>query len=199
MVKEDALVVQETTEIVELLPFESRSDVELIKAIAGSLKQGHDLHEVRIQALEISKQRLEAKVDKGFELVGKELQTIKHEAEKERIHSEYARKEAKEAKQEVAQLWRSLYEVQTVAKVADVKADGAKEAAKTNRNAFLGIDPLLIVLTSAIALTAIFALINIRIERPQDTQKQPQRSTILCGQDVRCNFNGNPTDFKGGV
>lgn len=129
--KDDAIVLVEAKEIMEALPIEVHNDHELASAIVVSLRQGLDKHEARIKALDLAHRRLEAKVDKGFQLANQEIQSIKQRAEIEAIHAQYTRQTANEARQEVAQLWRSLYEVQAVAKVADVKAEGAKDIAKS--------------------------------------------------------------------
>lgn len=129
--KDDAIVLVEAKEIMEALPIEVHNDHELASAIVVSLRQGLDKHDVQIKALDLAHKRLEAKVDKGFQLANQEIQAIKQRAEIEAIHAQYTRQTANEARQEVAQLWRSLYEVQAVAKVADVKADGAKDIAKS--------------------------------------------------------------------
>jgi hypothetical protein len=129
--KDDAIVLVEAKEIMQALPIEAHSDHQLASAIVVSLRQGLDKHEVQIKALDLAHRRLEAKVDKGFQLANQEIQSIKQRAEIEAIHAQYTRQTANEARQEVAQLWRSLYEVQAVAKVADVKAEGAKDIAKS--------------------------------------------------------------------
>lgn len=194
-------IIDDAAEIMQDLPPQLQNDSHMMECVIEGLSAGLQKHEVRIIANEVAIARLEKTVSHGFGLVNQELQTIKHEAEKERIHAQYARQEAQQAKAEVSQLWRSLYEVQTVAKVADAKADGAKDVAKTSSR-FMGFDPLLTVLTCAIALTAIFVLMSIRIEK----KEEPKGSTIRCGEDVQCTYHGNPADynqapknFKGGV
>lgn len=206
MTKDDALVVQETREILEVLPAESRSDVELVRAIAGSLREGQDRHDVEIKAIRLAHQRLESRVDKGFELIAKDLTQIKHAAEKDRIHASYAQKAAEQAKAEVSQtkaevatLWRSLYEVQTVAKVAESKADGAKDIAKESRKGF-GIDPTWVMVFTAALIFIVLSLFT-RVEKVPQTApaKESQGSVIRCGVDVSCSYTGTPRPVKNGV
>lgn len=202
MPKDDALVVQETREIVEFLPVESRSDVELVKAIAGSLREGQDRHEVQLKALELAHKRLERKVDKGFELVAKDLQSIKHEAQIDRVHASYAKQAAEKAAAIAEQAWAKTQEVAIGVAKAEAKADGARDLAK-NSNKMFGFDPLAGMAICSLAI--IFALwtVSMRVEK----KEEPKGSTIRCGEDVQCTYHGNPADynqapakhFKGGV
>ena len=160
--KDDAIVLLEAKEIMQALPIEVHNDHELASAIVVSLRQGLDKHDVQIKALNLAHRRLEAKVDKGFQLASQEIQAIKQKAEIEAIHAQYTRQTATEARQEVAQLWRSLYEVQAVAKVADVKADGAKDIAKSRT--FDGSNPLYGMAFTAILIIFILAFFT-RVER----------------------------------
>ncbi len=197
----DLAIIDDAVEIMSDLPSQLQNDSQMMECVIEGLNAGLQKHEVRIIANEAAIARLEKTVSYGFGLVNQEIQGIKHDAQIDRVHAEYARRDAQEAKAEVAQLWRSLWEVQTTAKVAEAKAEGAKDVAKTS-NRFMGFDPLLTVLTCAIALTAIFVLISIRIEK----KEEPKGSIIKCGEDVQCTYNGNPANynqapskFKGGV
>ena len=160
--KDDAIVLVEAKEIMEALPIEVHNDHELASAIVVSLRQGLDKHDVQIKALDLAHKRLEAKVSKGFQLANQEIQAIKQRAEIEAIHAQYTRQTANEARQEVAQLWRSLYEVQAVAKVADVKAEGAKDVAKSRT--LDSSNPLYGMAFTAILIIFILAFFT-RVER----------------------------------
>lgn len=198
--KDEAIVLAEAREIIEVLPVESQSDIELAKAIVGSLQAGQDPHEVEIKAIKIAHQRLESKVNKGFELVAKDLQTIKHEAEKDRIHAQYARQDAQEAKAEVSQLWRSLFEVQTISKVAEAKAEGAKETAKNSR--WTNFDPLTGMTVCAIGIVALLALFaNVRVENNKPAPPSRNIDLLTCGVEVTCipNQPRQPIPNRGGV
>jgi|GEM_PF-2496864 len=192
MVKDDDLVVQETREIVELLPDESRFDIELVKAIAGSLREGQDRHVVQIKALELAHQRLESKVDKGFELVASEFQKVRHEAEKDRIRADHTREMFQQTRAIAEQSWAKIQEVAIGVAKAEAKAEGARDLAKESRKGF-GIDPAwAMVFTAALIFIVLAAFTRVeRVEKPS-TVKESQGSVIKCGVDVTCNYTGTP-------
>jgi hypothetical protein len=186
MFKDDALVVQETTEIVELLPIESRSDIDLVKAIAGSLREGQDRHDVEIKAIQLAHQRLESKVDKGFELIAKDLTQIKHAAEKDRIHASYAQRAAEQAREIAEQAWAKTQEVAIGVVKAEAKAESARDLAKESRKGGFGIDPYWGMGFTALLIFVVLACFT-RVEKvPEHVAPVPQSKTLTCGVDVGC-------------
>lgn len=184
MTKDDALVVRETREIVQALPVESQSDKDLVMAIAGSLREGQDRHAVQIRALELAHKRLERKVDKGFELIAKDLQAVKHSAEIDRVHSNYAKQIAEQA-------WAKTQELAIGVAKAEAKADGARDIAKTTSR-LSGIDPWVPVALTAIIIFVALAMFT-RVEKQESRPaKESQGSVIKCGVDVQCTYTGTP-------
>lgn len=193
MVKDDALVVQETTEIVELLPVESRFDLELVKAIAGSLREGHDRHVVEIQAIQLAHQRLEAKVDHGFLLVN-------HELEKERIHRNYLQENLNKLHNSLDRVVDRVQSVATQVVYAEAKAESARETAKNSR--WANFDPLTGMTVCAIGIVALLCLFSTKIEVKDKPVTPPPRTDLLtCGVNVTCipNQSNQPVPARGGV
>jgi hypothetical protein len=186
MPKDDAIVIAEAREIVELLPVEAQSDKELVKAIIGSLQSGIDRHEVQIQAQNIAHQRLEAKVDRGFILVN-------HELEKERIHRGHLEKTVDRLHGTLDKTTEYVQKIATQVVQAEAKAEGAKELAKNSR--WANFDPLSGMLLSALGIISIMALFTFS-QKPTYVQPAPvpqsNKSIIRCGEDVNCTFVGPP-------
>lgn len=191
MTKDDALVVRETREIVQALPVESQSDKDLVMAIAGSLREGQDRHAVQIRALELAHKRLERKVDKGFELISKDLQAVKHSAEIDRVHANYAKQAAEQARAIAEQAWAKTQELAIGVAKAEAKADGARDIAKTTSR-LSGIDPWVPVALTAIIIFVALAMFT-RVEKQESRPaKESQGSVIKCGVDVQCTYTGTP-------
>ncbi len=195
--KTDAIVLRETEAIMVDLPHELRQDEEILDAVITSLQQGLSVHSVRLDALEIAALKLEAKVDKGFELVSNEFQKVRHEAELDRVHAEYAKATALEAKATAEQALNRTHEIATTAAVADAKADGAAKMAGRN-NFGWGLDPM----TATICTMSLVLIIGLLISSIKD-QKEPkeQGSVIKCGVDVSCTYDNRPqpANNRGGV
>jgi len=203
MTKDDALVVQETREIVQALPVESQCDKDLVMAIAGSLREGQDRHAVQIKALELAHKRLERKVDKGFELIAKDLQAVKQEAREDRIHAAYAKQAAEQAKAIAEQSWAKLQEVAVGVAKAEAKADGARDIAKTTSR-FAGIDPWVPVALTAVIIFIALAMFT-RVEKQERRPERESQSSVaptpapLPANTYDCagsKFNGSTVDFS---
>lgn len=192
--KEDAIVLLETQAIMRDLPAELQHDDEILNAVIESLQKDVSTVLVRQDALEIAQIKLKAQVDKGFELVAGEFQKVRHEAEVDRVHAQYAKQSAVEAKQAAEQALIKIQEVAVTAAVASAKADGAKDIAK--RPAYLGGDPVLTFL--AVAIVGVLALITMsRVSVAPAVENKG--STIKCGVDVNCIYEGQPKPIRGGV
>jgi chromosome segregation ATPase len=181
MSKDDAIVIAEAREIVELLPVESQSDKELVKAIVGSLQSGQNRHEVEIKALKIAKDRLEAKVDQGFVLVN-------HELEKERIHRGYLEKNVDRLHSNLDRATDYIQQVATRVIRAEANSESAKEAAKNSR--WANFDPLTGMVICAIGIIALMALGSlVKIEKVKESAPQPVSQPTpeyRCGVQVAC-------------
>jgi hypothetical protein len=138
--KSDAIVLVEATEIMESLPSAMRHDDQIMDSVIESLQSGVSKLSARQDALEIAQLKLQETVAHGFGLVNNEIQSIKHEAEKDRIHANYAQQKAEEAKRFAENALAKVQEVAIGVVKAEAKADGARDLAKqSNRFQF---DPL---------------------------------------------------------
>ena len=192
--KDDAIILRETEAIMHELPAQLQHDDEILDAVIESLKKGVSVGSVRQDAIEIAHMKLESKVDKGFELVAGEFQKVRHEIERDRVHAQYAKQSAIEAKQTAEQALNKIHEVATVAAVASAKADSAKDIAK--RPAFFGGDPVLTFLSVAIVgVLALAAMTRVSVSTPAETRG----SVIKCGVDVSCSYQDRPVPARGGV
>jgi hypothetical protein len=178
MLKDDAIVLSEAREIMATLPVESRGDVELAKAIIGSLQTGQDRHDVEIKAQAIAHQRLEAKVDQGFILVN-------HELEKQTIHRGYLEKNLTQLQSTLERTVDFTQKLATQVVHAEAKADSAKDLAKNSR--WANFDPLTGMVICAIGLIALMALGSlVKIEKVKEVEPQSQQQQARCGIEVRC-------------
>ena len=199
MVKDDAIVISEATEIMQSLPTAMQRDDQIMDSVITSLQQGQSMAAVRMDALEIAHMKLEKTVAHGFALVGDQIVAIKHEAKIDRIHAEYAQKEAQQAAIKAEKALEKAHEVAIAAAKAEAKADGARDEAK-RANRFVMADPLLIMLGAAIlvvAAMASFARLQV-VTEPKTEQSTP----LICGKDLACNIPMQPqpaNNFKGGV
>lgn len=179
MLKDDALVVQETREIVATLPTESRSDIELIKAIAGSLREGHDRHDVEIKAEKLARQRLEVKVDHGFMLVN-------HKFEKEQIHRDYLQKNLLQLQSTLDRTVDFTQKIATQVVMAEAKADSAKDLAKNSR--WANFDPLTgMVICAGLMIVVMILGSFVKVQQIKEPDSQSQR-TNPCGVEASCTF-----------
>lgn len=192
--KDDAIVLAEAREIIEVLPVESQSDMELAKAIVGSLQAGVDRHEVQIKALDLAHKRLEAKVNKGFELFAKKVNDIETEAKIDRVHAQYAKQTAEQARAIAEQAWAKTQEVAIGVVKAEAKAETARDLAKETRKGFASsIDPTWAMVFTAALIFIVLSMFT-RVEKvPQSVPaKESQGSVIKCGVDVSCSYTGTP-------
>ena len=203
MVKDDAIVISEATEIMRSLPTEMQRDDQIMEAVLASLQQGQSKLEVRQDALEIAHMKLQKTVTHGFSLVNEQFVAIKHKAKIDRIHAEYAQKEAQQAAVKAEKALEKAHEVAIATARAEAKADGARDEAK-RANRFVMADPLLIMLGAAILLVAAmtsFARLQV-VTEPKPNQPAP----LICGKDLACNIpmqsqpaNQPTNNFKGRV
>jgi len=192
--KDDAIVLRECSEIMAELPYELRYDEEILDAVITSLQQGQNALKVRQDAQEIAIMKLESKVDKGFELVAGEFQKVRHEAELDRVHAQYAKEEAKQAKAIAEQAMLRTHEIATTAAVASAKADSAKDVAKAAGKNSFGFDPV----TATICTMSIVIMIGMLVSTMKITTGEPKKETggsiIKCGVDVDCVYEGRPAN-----
>jgi hypothetical protein len=166
--KSDAIVLVEATEIMESLPSAMRHDDQIMDSVIESLQSGVSKLSARQDALEIAQLKLQETVAHGFGLVNNEIQSIKHEAEKDRIHANYAQQKAEEAKRFAENALAKVQEVAIGVVKAEAKADGARDLAKqSNRFQF---DPLTGMAVCAIAMIGAMLLLSIRIEKVPEKQ-----------------------------
>lgn len=186
--KDDAIVLVEAREIMQSLPPESQNDKELAMAIIGSLQSGLDKHDVQIKANEIAVQRLEAKVDKGFQLVNNELIQVKQQVRENEIHRSYMQKNVENLTTGLSQAYSRIHEATVNSAVAIAKAEGAKDVAKNSR--WANFDPLTGMTLCAVGIIAIMTVMT--LAQPRLIREEPKGSTIKCGVDVQCSYDNRP-------
>lgn len=196
MINESAIITT-TAEIIDCLPVPMRGNDEIIQGIVEELQQGIEPYKVRVAAIEAAHRLLEQKVDTGFILVNKELNEIKHSVEVDRIHAQYAKQSALEAKQSADQALAKIHEVATVAAVASAKADGAKDIAKSSR--WANFDPLTGMTLCAVGIIALIGVTSIKVQPV--VKEESKGSTIRCGVDVSCTYDDRPRPIpaRGGI
>ena len=179
--KDDAIVLVDALDIMRSLPTEMQRDDQIMSSVLESLQQGQNAISVRQDALEIAQIKMGEAMAHGFNLVNNEIKAVKHEAEKERIHLEYARKDAHEAKSLAEKAWSRIHEVATTAAIADTKADSAeRHAARANRFQF---DPLTGMTLAVVAIVGSMILMH------WGTSKKEQHiptQQLTCGVEVDC-------------
>lgn len=199
MVKDDAIVISEATQIMQSLPSEVQTNGTMMDFVIASLQEGQSMAMVRIEALEVSHKMLQKTVAHGFALVNDQFVKIQHDAEKDRIHAEYARKQAQEAAEKAEKAYEKAHQAEIQGAKAEAKAEGARDEAK-RANRFVMADPLLIMLGAAIlvvAAMASFARFQV-VSEPKSDQPAP----LVCGRDLPCNIpmQQQPVNkFKGSV
>ena len=194
MPKDDAIVLAEAVEIMESLPSQMRRDDQIMESLIESLQSGVPKLAARQDALEIAQLKLQETVAHGFSLVNNEIKDIKHEAEKDRIHANYAQKAAEQARAIAEQAWLKTQEVAIGVAKAEAKADGARDLAKQPRG--FGIDPFWGMGLTAIAILVTLAFFT-RVEKVEDsrprTNSQQSVPTYSCDNSV---VNAGTTDFS---
>ncbi|WP_286393564.1 hypothetical protein [Pseudanabaena mucicola] len=186
MSKSDAIVLAEATEIMESLPSEMRRDEQIMDSVIESLQSGISKIEARQDALEIAQMKLQQTVEHGFALVNEQFVGIKHEAEKDRIHAEYVKKSAEQAKAIAEQAWQKVHDVAIGVAKADVKAEGARDLAK--RSSSFQFDPITGMTVCVIAMIAATALTTyIKVEKnPAPASSSRNLELLTCGVEVTC-------------
>lgn len=199
MVKDDAIVILEATEIMQSLPTAMQKDDQIMDSVITSLQQGQSMAAVRMDALEIAHMKLEKTVTHGFALVNQQFVKIQHEAEKDRIHAEYARKQAQEAADKAEKAYQKAQQAEIQGAKAEAKADGARDEAK-RANRFVFADPLLVMIGSSILIVSLLALFTRFQVVPEAGKSSDQTPSYVCGRDLACNIPMQPANnSKGGV
>lgn len=200
MVKDDAIVLVEATEIMQSLPSAMRHDDQIMDCVIESLRSGISKVEARQDALEIAQLKMGEAMAHGFNLVNNEIQTIKHSAELDRVHANYAQQKAEEAKRFAENALAKVQEVAISVVKAEAKADGARDLAKqSNRFQF---DPVTGMAVCAIAIIGAFWLTAIST-KSQTTPSGRNLDLLTCGVEVTCIPNQPrqpiPASNRGGV
>jgi hypothetical protein len=170
--KDGEIVLCEAVEIMESLPKGIQQDEQIMECVMTSLQEGVSKLQVRQDALEIAQMRLQQTVAHGFALVNgqfvevkSELQTMKHDAEKDRIHAQYARDDANKARVVAEQALSKTHEIATMAAVANANAIGATNVAKVASNKSGGFDPMMGFVMTGMVLVIAFIMLSVRVER----------------------------------
>lgn len=185
MTKSDAIVLAEASEIMESLPSAMRHDEEIMDSVIESLQSGISKVEARQDALEIAQLKLQQTVAHGFALVNEQFVSIKHEAEKDRIHAEYSKKEAIEAKNLAQRALEKTQELAIGVVRAEEKAQGAKDLSKQSGR-FLGFDPLTGMTVCFVAIIGALFLMSLRMEKQQSAPASKNLDLLTCGVEVTC-------------
>lgn len=176
MAKDGEMIVYEAAEIMRSLPSEMQRDDEIMDSVIVSLQTGVSKLAARQDALEIAQLKMQEAMAHGFNLVNGEIQSIKHSAELDRVHAQYAKQEAQQARSVADQALLRIHEVATMAAVASAKADGATEVAKVSSKSH-GLDPLAGMAIASIVLIVAFTFMSIKVERAPE--KQPSLGEAL--------------------
>lgn len=198
--KDDAIVLVEAAEIMRSLPTAMQQDDQIMDSVITSLQQGISKHAARLDALEIAQLKTQEAMAKGFQLVNTELQGIKHEAEKDRIHASYAQKEAQSAKAIAEKAWERTQSLAVEIARTDQKAEGAKDLAKNSR--WMNFDPITgMIICAALMILGMVGMARFEV-RTDSPAKQPPTSSQTenpCGRTAVCNFSPAPDQSKRGV
>lgn len=201
MSQSEIVLFEQADEIIASLPVEMQNNPDISDFVIEALENKISKIEIRTTALEIGQEQLKQAMTHGFNLVNNEIIGIKHEAEKERIHAEYTKKEALEAKNFAQQALQKVQEVVVGVARAEEKAEGAKELSKQSRHFMF--DPLTGMTVCAVAIVGCLVLIgmNTRVERRESVpSSQYPENTLTCGIDVTCIPNKPlPARDRGGV
>ncbi len=182
--KDDAIVLVEAAEIMESLPPQMQHDDQIMDSVIESLQSGVSKLAARQDALEIAQLKLQETVAHGFKLVNDKFVTIQHEVEKDRIHAEYAKKEAIEAKNFAQRAWEKTQEQAIKIARAEEKAEAAKDLAKQSR--IWGFDPLTGMLLSALGIVGSLVLIYFGTQSSQPRPSSKNLDMLTCGVEVIC-------------
>jgi hypothetical protein len=192
-------IIDDAAEIMRSLPSQLHNDSFMQDCVIEGLQHGLSNHEVRLIALEAVPARLkklEETVAHGFNLVNNEIQGIKHEAEKDRIHANYAKQAAEKAQAIAEQAWLKTQEVAIGVAKAEAKADGARDLVKSRS---MNIDPYWGMGLTAIAIFVTLAMFT-RVEKVEEYKPQPRTQSQQSAPIYSCdrsaiNVSGT-TDFS---
>jgi hypothetical protein len=189
----DLAVINDAAEIMQSLPSELHNDSHMMDCVIEGLQAGLMKIEVQAMANKAAIARLEQVVSQGFSLVNGEIQGIKHSQDIDRVHAEYAKKEATEAKNLAQQAWQEAQKLAVGVAKAEAKADGARDLAKSRG---LGIDPFWGMGLTALAILITLACFT-RVEKPEEKSKPSAQQTapIYSCNGSAVNVSGT-TDFS---
>ena len=190
----DLAIIDDAAEIMRSLPSELQNDPHMMDCVIEGLQSGLMKLEVQTIANKAAIARLEQAVSQGFSLVNGELVAIKQDIREDRIHAEYAKKEAAEARNLAQQAWQEAQKLAIGVAKAEAKADGARDLAKQSRG--LGIDPFW-----GMGLTALLILGTLtfftRVEKVEDHKPRTnsQSAPVYSCDREAINVSGT-TDFS---
>ncbi len=187
-------IIEDAADIMRSLPSELHNDSHMMDCVIEGLQAGLMKVEVQTMANKAAIARLEQAVSQGFSLVNGEIQGIKHSQEIDRVHAEYAKKEANEAKNLAQQAWQEAQKLAVGVAKAEAKADGARDLAKQSRG--LGIDPFWGMGLTAVAILITLACFT-RVEKPEEKSKPSAQQTAPIYSCDRSAINvSGTTDFS---
>lgn len=186
-------IVEDAAEIMQSLPPELRMDSHMQECVIEGLQAGLMKVEVQAIANKAAIERLEQVVSQGFSLVNNEIQGIKHSAELDRVHANYAKQAAEKAQSIAEQAWLKTQEVAIGVAKAEAKADGARDLARQPRG--LGIDPFWGMGMGALLVFGTLIFFT-RVEKVEDYKPRPQSQSapIYSCDGTTVNVAGT-TDF----
>jgi hypothetical protein len=191
----EIVLFQQADEIITSLPSEMQNNPDVLDFVIEALQNKIDKIDIRTTALEIGQEQLKQAMAHGFSLVNDKFVAMQHEQEKDRIHAEYARKEAQEAKNFAQQAWQKMQDFGISVARAEEKAEGAKDLARQSR--FFGFDPLTGMAVCAIAIIGALSLMSLRVEKVEPSRARSEPAsyppTYDCSNSVS---NGLTTDFS---
>jgi hypothetical protein len=190
----DLAIIDDAAEIMRSLPSELQNDSDMMDCVIEGLQAGLMRNEVQTMANKAAIARLEQAVSQGFSLANTEIQGIKHSQDIDRVHAEYAKKEATEAKNLAQQAWQEAQKLAIGVAKAEAKADGARDLAKSRS---MNIDPYWGMGLTAIAIFVTLAMFT-RVEKVEEykprTQSQQSAPIYSCDRSA-INVSGT-TDFS---
>lgn len=190
----DLAIIDDAAEIMRSLPSELQNDSHMMDCVIEGLQAGLMRNEVQTMANKAAIARLEQAVSQGFNLVNGEIQGIKHSQDIDRVHAEYAKKEATEAKNLAQQAWQEAQKLAIGVAKAEAKADGARDLAKSRG---VNIDPYWGMGLTAIAIFVTLVMFT-RVEKVEEykprTQSQQSAPIYSCDRSA-INVSGT-TDFS---
>jgi len=190
----DLAIIDDAAEIMQSLPPELHMDKHMQDCVIEGLQAGLMKIEVQAMANKAAIARLEQAVSQGFNLVNGEIQGIKHSQDIDRVHAEYAKKEASEAKNLAQQAWQEAQKLAIGVAKAEAKADGARDLVKSRS---MNIDPYWGMGLTAIAIFVTLAMFT-RVEKVEEykprTQSQQSAPIYSCDRSA-INVSGT-TDFS---